>query len=184
VPDAPFDALLDAMKKAAGVLRDADVPFLLGGGLASWARGGPPTEHDVDFAIPQRDVDRAVKAFEDRGWRTERPPEGWLVKAWVDGVLVDLMFHPSGLPIDEDVVDAAEELQVHATPMKVMSADDILVTKLLSLTEHELDYDSVLEIARALREQIDWPSLRDRTKDSPYAAAFFTLVDELGVSAA
>ena len=44
------------MKRSAAVLRDARVPFLLGGGLASWARGGPPTEHDVDFLLRERDV--------------------------------------------------------------------------------------------------------------------------------
>jgi hypothetical protein len=24
---------------------------MLGGGLAIWARGGPPTDHDVDFFV-------------------------------------------------------------------------------------------------------------------------------------
>jgi hypothetical protein len=57
------------------------------------------------------------------------------------------------------------------------------VTKLLAMREHEVDYDRVLEIARTVREQIDWDEVRDRTNDSPYAKAFFTLVDELGVSA-
>ena len=37
-------------------------------------------------------------------------------------------------------------------------------------------------IARALREQIDWRQLRARTSGSPYAKAFFTLVEELGVA--
>ena len=43
----------------------------------------------------------------------------------------------------------------------------------------ELDYKSILEVARALREQIDWPSVRERTSESPFAKAFFTLVEEL-----
>ena len=59
---------------------------------------------------------------------------------------------------------------------------DVLVTKLLALKEHEVDYDSVLEVARACREQIDWDVLRERTEDSPYAKAFFTLAEELGLS--
>ena len=42
-----FPELIATMKRAAALLRDADVPFMLGGGLAAWARGGPPTEHDV-----------------------------------------------------------------------------------------------------------------------------------------
>jgi hypothetical protein len=42
----------------------------------------------------------------------------------------------------------------------------------------------VLEWARALREQIDWNDVRARTESSPFAKAFFTLVEELGVVAA
>jgi hypothetical protein len=64
-----------------------------------------------------------------------------------------------------------------------MLADDVLVAKLLVIREHEVDYEQVLEIARTVREQIDWEDVRRRTGDSPYAKAFFTLVDELGVSA-
>jgi hypothetical protein len=65
--------------------------------------------------------------------------------------------------------------------MKVLAPTDILATKLLALKEHDVDYDSVLEISRALREQVDWADLRRRTESSPYAKAFFTLVEELGV---
>jgi len=34
---------------------------------------------------------------------------------------------------------------------------------------------------RALREQIDWEDVRARTAKSPYARAFFCLVEELGI---
>jgi hypothetical protein len=63
-----------------------------------------------------------------------------------------------------------------------MSVTDVLATKLLALKEHEVDYESVLEVARALREQVDWKLLRELTGDSPYAKAFFTLSDELEIS--
>jgi hypothetical protein len=66
--------------------------------------------------------------------------------------------------------------------MPVMRAEDVLVAKLLAMREHHLDYDRVLEIARTVREQIDWDDVRKRTDGSPFAKAFFTLVDELGVS--
>jgi hypothetical protein len=39
----------------------------------------------------------------------------------------------------------------------------------------------VLLIDRALREQIAWDAVRARTEGSPYAKAFFTLVEELGL---
>ena len=59
----------------------------------------------------------------------------------------------------------------------------MLVTKLLAMREHSVDYEPVLEIARSVREQIDWDEVRKRTDDWPYAKAFFTLVDELELSA-
>ena len=56
-----------------------------------------------------------------------------------------------------------------------------MVTKLLSLREHEVDYDGVLEIGRALREQVDWDGVWRRTSHSPYARAFFYLAEELAI---
>ncbi len=47
-----------------------------------------------------------------------------------------------------------------------------------------LDYSGVLRIARALREQIDWDVVRERSGESAYAKAFFVLVEELGVAPA
>jgi hypothetical protein len=39
----------------------------------------------------------------------------------------------------------------------------------------------VLELARSPREQVDWDEVRGRTKSSAFAAAFFTLLDELEI---
>jgi len=67
-------------------------------------------------------------------------------------------------------------LEVQAMPMRVARLEDVMVTKLMALTEQEPDFGGVLEIARSLREQIDWDEVRARTADSPFAAAFFTLL--------
>jgi hypothetical protein len=68
-----------------------------------------------------------------------------------------------------------------ALRIKVSTLEDVMVSKLLAITEQEPDYSSLLELARALREQIDWPTVRERTEASPFAKAFFTLVEELGI---
>jgi hypothetical protein len=176
-----FPELIEAMKVAAAALRDAEVPFLLGGGLAGWARGGPPTEHDVDFFVRAEDAERALDALVDAGMRAERPPEGWLFKAWCGEILIDLIFRPSGGPIGDEHFARGETIDVMAQTVAVASLDDVISTKLLSLTEQEPDFTSVLELARSLREQIDWQWVRERTAESPFARAFFTLVEELGI---
>jgi hypothetical protein len=179
--DQEFEQLLDAMKKAAGVLREAGVPFVLGGGLACWARGAPRTEHDVDFLVRPRDAERARQALADAGMRTETPPEGWLLKAYDGDVLIDLIFEPQGGPIDDGTFDRAEELEVYATRLQVAALEDVLAQKLLAISEQQPDYSSVLELARSLREQVDWDEVRTRTEGSPFAKGYFTLLDELEI---
>jgi predicted nucleotidyltransferase len=178
---ADFDQLLETLKKAAAVLREAEVPFLLGGGVAAWARGGPESGHDLDFMVKPDAADRALEAFEQAGFRSAKPPEGWLYKAWDGDILVDVIFEPSGVEVDDAMFERAEELDVNAVRMPVMALEDVMATKLLALREHEVDYDDVLEVARALREQIDWETVRERTEASPYARAFFYLAGELNV---
>jgi hypothetical protein len=169
----------ESLKKAAAALRDAEVPFLLAGSLAIWARGGPETRHDLDFVLRAEDAQRALDVLESAGMRPEKPPEEWLYKAWDGDVQIDLIFHPRGLEVDDEVLERGDLLHILGITIPVMSIEDVLATKLLALHEHELDYTAVIRIARAVREQIDWRYLRERTRGSPYAAAFFTLCEEL-----
>jgi Nucleotidyl transferase of unknown function (DUF2204) len=178
---AEFPEILETMKRAAAALQEADVPFALGGGLACWARGGPETEHDVDFVVTPEHADDALDALAGAGFKTEKPPENWLYKAYDGDVLIDVIFDPRGGPIHEGVIERAKVLEVQAVRMPVMTLEDVMVTKLLALREHEVDYDDVLEVARSLREQIDWDDVRARTADSPYAKAFFVLAEELAI---
>jgi len=177
-----FTHLIETLKVAVAALRRAGVPFMLGGSLAAWARGGPEPQNDLDFMVRPSDAERALEALSAAGMRPERPPEEWLYKAWRGEVLVDLIFHPSGVAIDDESLARAETLSVAAVGTPVMALEDVLVTMLCALDEHQLDYSRLVAIARSLREQIDWSRLRSRTAGSPYARAFFALAEELGIA--
>jgi hypothetical protein len=84
--------------------------------------------------------------------------------------------------IDDEAIARGEEMSVEAMQVRVMDLDDILTTKLLALDEHSADFRDLLLVTRSLREQIDWEKLRERTAESPFAAAFFTLADGLDIS--
>src|SRR3978361_619959 len=98
---ADFDALIDTLKLAVATLRDAGIPFMLGGSLAAWARGGPQPKKDLDLMVKPSDAEAAQAALVQAGMRPERPPEEWLLKAWDGEVLVDLIFGPSGLELTD-----------------------------------------------------------------------------------
>ena len=178
------DVLLSAMRVAAAALRDDAIEFALAGGLAVYARGGSESDHDVDFVIREADADRALDVLSQARFRCEKPAEGWLYKVYDDNdAMIDLIFAPNNRPeVVDEILERAEELEVYAIEMKVMSVTDVLATKLLALKEHEIDYESVLAVARSCREQIDWDVLRRLVGDYPYALAFFTLAEELGLA--
>lgn len=184
MPSAPpqnFHDLLSTMKRASAALREAEIDFMLGGGLAIWARGGPPTDHDVDLYLRELDALRALEVLVEAGMREDRPPEDWLLKAWDGDNLVDLIFRPAGGAIGDAHFARASEMEVNAQRLLVASIDDVLTTKLLALTEQEPDYRAILEVTRALREQVDWDDVEERTAASPFARAFFTLGEGLGI---
>jgi hypothetical protein len=143
-------------------------------------RGGPPTDHDLDFLVKPQDAEEALSVLVEIGLRPERPPEEWLFKAWDGDVMVDLIFCPAGLETAE-AIERGEELEVQAMTMRVMRPEDLLVTKLMAMTEHSINYRSCLEIARALREQIDWDDVRRRSTGSPFGRAFFVIAEGLEI---
>jgi putative nucleotidyltransferase-like protein len=176
------EELADSLKRAVAALDSQGIPYLLGGGLGCWARGGPPSSNDIDLMVKPEDAERAQGALAEAGMRPETPPEQWLLKAWDGDILVDLIFEPSGMRITDEAIARGDALSVVAMQIRVMALDDILATKLLALDEHSADYRDLLLITRSLREQIGWEELRERTASSPFARAFFCLADGLEIS--
>lgn len=174
-------ALVETLKKAAAVLRDANVRFALAGGGAAYAHGAAPPMHDIDFVILEEDVDKAAHAFEDGGMRVEIPPEGWLIKAFDDNRMVDLIFRAAGHPDTRALLDRAEQLSVAATPMPVVTPTDLVISWLSAFSEHHADFAGTLTCVRPLREQVDWATVRDQTSQSAFAKAFLVLLRELRV---
>jgi hypothetical protein len=169
----------EALKISLSTLGDAGVECMIGGGLAAWAQGGPPSTRDVDLLIRAADAGKACEALEGAGMRTEEPPEHWLVKAYHQGVLIDLIYEPVGVPVDDELFSRAIALDVCAMRTQVMALDDLFTTTLLALNDNDLDYGPPLKMARAVREKVDWAAVRARTGDSAYARGFFALAAEL-----
>jgi hypothetical protein len=179
--EAGFGDIERTLRQAAAALKEEDVPFMLGGSLAVFARGGPESCNDLDLIVKPDDAQRALDVLLGIGMLREDPPEDWLLKAWDGDVLVDLIFAPLGLRIDDQLFGTADHMSVFSIHMAVMRLEDVLATKLMSMNDHYLDYEGLLKLVRSVREQVDWDEVRDRTRSSPYARAFFALLDELDV---
>jgi hypothetical protein len=181
-PSPEDGSLLETVKKAAVELKRAEIPFALCGGWAAYARGGPRSEHDADFALQEQDVPRALDVLEKAGFSVGEPAEDWLAKVYDGEHLVDLIYRLSGQPVTADMVSDREQLEVGSVAMPVLSATDLVIAKLLSFQHHHCDFAWALPMVRALREQVDWPQVRRQTGHSPFAEAFLLLADRLGLT--
>ena len=173
--------LASTLKRVASALKAADIPFALAGSFAVYAHGGHSSDHDVDFLLREQDKEAALKELAAVGFRTEQPPEDWLVKVYDEDRMVDLIYRPVESPVTDETLHDTDQLSVEAIFMPVLSASQLMIHKLLSYTQHYCDFATGLPVARSLREQIDWDRVRRETARSPYAEAFLVLLDRLDV---
>ena len=183
MPHRVDEGLASTLKRVAAVLKQAEIPFALGGSFAVYAHGGHSSDHDVDFLIREKDKERALEELAAVGFETEQPPEDWLVKVFEEGRMVDLIYRPVELPVTDATLADTVVRPVEAIAMPVISATQLMIHKLLSYTQHYCDFATGLPVARSLREQIDWDRVRRETIESPYAEAFLVLLDRLDVVA-
>jgi hypothetical protein len=181
VADDEREGMREALKRVAVVLKEAGVPFALAGGYALYARGGPESDHDVDFYLPEEEVGRAEKVLAKAGLDVEHPPEDWLVKVRSDGAMVDLIFRPTAMPVTTEMLDRADAMEVESVEMPVLAATDLVASKLLAMDEHYCDFGQMLPFARSLREQVDWADVAARTRDNAFARAFLQLARDLDI---
>ena len=177
----PFPDMAPTLKHASAALRQAGVAHALTGAPACWVYGASELGIDWDLVVRPEDADHAAAALAEAGLRVERPPEGWLVKAWDGDVLVDVIFDPLGAPVAECLARAREE-RVLGMPIPVLDPTDVVVSMLLARSEVFLQFERLLQVVRPIREHIDWARVRRGTHPSPYAAGFLALVEALGVA--
>lgn len=174
--------MLHTLTKVVNTLAAAGIDFAVAGGCAVYARGGPPSEHDIDVFLLEEDARAAQNALIAEGMRGEDPPEDWLIKAYDDDVLVDLIFRPNYREDTRALLRRAEPMRIGPAYAPVVSGTDLMVDKLLVLGPHRCDFTPLLGIARDLREQVDWARVAEETAESAYARAFLVLLEGLSVA--
>lgn len=173
--------ILDALKTVAVALKEESIPFALAGGYAVYARGGGDSRHDADVVILEEDVHRARTALRGRELEVLDPPEDWLFKVRHGGEQVDVIFHLASGPVDAGLLERSTEMRVDSVRMPVLGATDLLVSKLLALTEHYCDLSPILALIRSLREQLDAEQVDRACADHPFARAALGLARDLSL---
>ncbi|MFG2603577.1 hypothetical protein ACGFT2_08520 [Streptomyces sp. NPDC048514] len=184
-PDLPQDrsqAILEATKQIGALLKRAGHPFALAGSVAVYAHGGSRyLQHDADFCILQEDAEAVAGSLREAGLAVRTPPEDWLLKTTCHGQNIDIIFALAHQPVTQDMLDRAQFLPVDSVIMPVLSPTDLIRSLISAFSEHYCDFGSVLPVARAVREKVDWDAVRAACSDQPMPAAFLFLLERLNV---
>ena len=176
-----FQDQREVLKSVATSLKRESIPFALAGGYAVWARGGPESDHDVDFVVRPDDAEAVRKVLVRDGHDPIDAPEDWLDKVGLNGIVVDLIHRLPIGDVGDDLFDRCDLLSVDSVRMLVMRPTDLLLSRLLALGENACDFAPLLGWSRSLREQIEWPSVYRETAHTPFAQAFLHLLIDLDV---
>ena len=75
----------------------------------------------MDFVVAEEDTEAAALTLEKAGFQIDRTPEDWLFKACVEQqFVIDVLHQLNGIPVNADVIAAAEQLDVLAIRMRVL----------------------------------------------------------------
>lgn len=151
--------------RSMALLNEARVPFLVGGAYA-FARYTGIQRHtkDFDLFIRRADFQRAAKAFEASGYKTELTFPHWIGKAFQGEDFVDLIFGAGNgiADVDEVWFEHAVDETVFDVPVKLIPAEEMIWSKGLLMERERFDGADVAHVIKSVGNKLDWRRLIDR----------------------
>ncbi|HEX2061672.1 MAG TPA: hypothetical protein VHK90_13105, partial [Thermoanaerobaculia bacterium] len=161
-------------RHALAILKDAEIPHLVGGAYA-YARYTGIERHtkDFDVFIKEEDFGRAAWAFQKAGYKTELTFPHWLGKAFRNDDFVDLIFSAgNGVAAVDDVwFEHAVKDQVFGVDVDLIPAEEMIWSKGLIMERERFDGADVAHVIRAVGEKLEWHRLIERF--GPYWRALY-----------
>ena len=158
------DGFGDVLEEVVSVAEANEIPYAIFGSVASSYWGRPQPSGDIDVFVRAHDARRLHELLGEAGFKTEEENPKWILKAWKDGVLVDLIFKVRGdvyfdEPMQEHVVDA----EYLGRPIKLLSAEDTVLIGALS-NEYETPDHWFNALAILANQDLEWEYLRFRAR--------------------
>ncbi|HEV3472739.1 MAG TPA: nucleotidyltransferase [Actinomycetota bacterium] len=160
-------AFRDVLATAIDVVEGEGIDYVVAGSLCSNHWGRPSAVGDIDLLVAPQDAKRLLKAFDAAGFETSEDEPQWLYKAKKDGKTVDVIFEMEGaLYLDDPLVEHATYVEIEGTLVRLMSAEDFIVSQAVSTGEDTPDYwyNALGVLAKT---ELDWDYLVERATRGP-----------------
>lgn len=160
------EAVTAVLADAVGALDDAEVPYVVMGGLVVARYARPRATDDIDIFVRPEHAHQALDVLDAAGFAVDEADPMWLFKAHKDGVLVDVIFRSSGeIYLDDDMIAHGVRDEIRGTTAILISPEDLLVIKAVATAEHGPHhwYDALAIIART---PLDWDYVVQRARQA------------------
>jgi hypothetical protein len=152
-------------RRAAEALRDAQLPFLVGGAFA--LAHYTPVERDTkdfDIFIRPGHLPDVLAALEAAGFTTTVPFPHWLAKAYDGEIFIDIIFSSgNGVAlVDDEWFEHALAAPVLGVPLLVCPAEEMIWSKAFVLERERFDGADVAHLVRDCGPRLDWERLLRR----------------------
>lgn len=157
---------LQVVAQAVAAIEQAEIAYVMHGGLAASIWGRPRWTHDLDLLVQPHDAKRALEVLEAQGFATHETDPTWLFKAMKDGVLVDILFKVTGdIYLDDEMLANARRESLKDIALNVIAPEDLLIIKVTAFDEqtsrHWFDALGILA-----HTELDWDYLLVRARRS------------------
>ncbi|MDQ3963539.1 MAG: nucleotidyltransferase family protein [Actinomycetota bacterium] len=161
------EAFRELLAEATEIVEGEGIDYVVAGSLCSNHWGRPSAIGDIDLLVAPQDAKRLLKAFDAAGFDTSEDEPQWLFKAKKKNKTVDIIFEMEGaLYLDDPLLEHATIAEIEGTMMRLMSAEDFIVSQAVSTGEDTSDYwyNALAVIAKS---DIDWDYLVERASRGP-----------------
>lgn len=163
------DLAWPAYEMAIMGLRDAHIPFLIGGAFALSAYTGMRRDtKNLDLFILHSDLPRAVRSLEAAEYieyfETSPYDRRWIYRSTRGGVIVNLIWAMANRRAEVDAIcfQHANSIQVGTTTADILPAEELLWWKLYVLQRERCDWPDIFNLIHAVGANIDWGRLIKR----------------------
>ena len=155
----------DFYRRTLHVLSDGRVPFLVGGSHAFLHYTGiVRNTKDFDLFLRRSDLDAALAALNEAGYRAEIVFPHWLGKATYGEDFVDLVFSSgTGIAVvDDEWFEHAVEAEVLGMPVKLVPAEELFWQKAFIMERERFDGADICHLLLTWSDKLDWERLERR----------------------
>ena len=154
--------LNDFYLRSMAALRDADVPFLIGGAyVMEMCANVSRRTKDFDLYVRPYHVDAALGALAHAGFNTEATSPHWLAKARHGRDYVDLIFRAgNGLcEVDDSWFARAHDDELLGLPVKLCAPEEMIWMKAYIMERERFDGADIAHLLVSCGDKLDWPHL-------------------------